>query len=138
MDYFPATLYISNGFYWPVIDDALRSAAYRGVRVNFLVSKWNHTNPLMYQYLRSLNLLDLIRVKLFHIEEWDPVIPFTRVQHAKFLVTENEAFISTSNWSANYFLWTGGVTLNWVGNDVVNELQSCFDRDWNSPYSTLI
>jgi len=138
MDYFPGTLYEKENFYWPDIDDKLREAAFRGVKVRFLVSKWNHTNPKMYQYLSSLNQIKNIQVRIFFIEEWVPPIPFTRVNHAKFLVTESKAFISTSNWSADYFLWTGGVSLNWEGKDIVNNLQAAFDRDWNSPYVKLV
>jgi len=54
------------------------------------------------------------------------------------MVTENRAYISTNNWSGDYFLWTGGVSLNWVGDTVVTKLQEAFDRDWNSPYAKLL
>jgi len=138
MDYFPGTLYVKENFYWPDIDDKLRDAAFRGVHVRFLVSKWNHSKSEMFQYLKSLNQINNIQVKLFELEEWSPPIPFTRVNHAKFMVTENKAFISTSNWSGDYFLWTGGVSVNWEGDEVVSELQRAFDRDWNSPYAKLI
>jgi len=94
MDYFPGTLYMNNkNFYWPDIDDSLRDAAFRGVQVRFLVSKWNHSNAKMFQYLYSLNQIKNIQVKLFQIEEWNPPIPFTRVNHAKFMVTEKKKLL---------------------------------------------
>ena len=41
--------------YWPVLDTALRAAAFnRGVRVRLLVSCWPHTDPSMFPSLRSL------------------------------------------------------------------------------------
>lgn len=41
--------------YWPVLDTALRTAAFdRGVRVRLLVSCWPHTDPSMFPDLRSL------------------------------------------------------------------------------------
>ena len=41
--------------YWPVIDDALRRAAFdRKVQVRLMASLWNHTRPDLKQYLRSL------------------------------------------------------------------------------------
>lgn len=41
--------------YWPVIDDALRRAAFdRGVNVSLLISYWNHTWEDMPKYLKSL------------------------------------------------------------------------------------
>jgi len=138
MDYFPGTIYLKENYYWPDIDNALRDAAFRGIKVRFLVSKWNYSNPRMFQYLKSLNQIQNIQVKQFEIEEWKPPIPYTRVNHAKYVVTENKAFISTSNWSGDYFLWTGGVTINWVGDFIVSDLQKSFDRDWDSPYAKTI
>ena len=41
--------------YWPVVDDALRRAAYdRGVHVRFLGSFWEHTSPDQVKFLASL------------------------------------------------------------------------------------
>ena len=41
--------------YWPVVDDALRRAAYdRGVHVRFLGSVWEHTAPDQIKFLASL------------------------------------------------------------------------------------
>ena len=59
MDYFPATIYGKKTTFWPVIDDALRRAAIeRGVRVELLMSRWDHTRSSMYKYLESLQDLD--------------------------------------------------------------------------------
>ena len=45
--------------YWPVIDDALRRAAFdRKVKVRLLASLWNHTRPDMKFYLQSLAALN--------------------------------------------------------------------------------
>jgi phospholipase D3/4 len=38
-----------------------------------------------------------------------PQIPYTRVNHAKLLVTENVFYVGTSNWAGDYFVSTGGV-----------------------------
>ena len=44
--------------YWPVIDDALRHAAFdRGVKVRLMGSLWNHTAPDMKNYFQSLSIL---------------------------------------------------------------------------------
>lgn len=45
--------------YWPVIDDALRKAAFdRKVHVRLLASLWNHTRFDMKYYLQSLAALN--------------------------------------------------------------------------------
>lgn len=41
--------------YWPVLDNALRAAAFnKRVHVRLLVSCWLNTDPTMFAYLRSL------------------------------------------------------------------------------------
>ena len=45
--------------YWPVIDDALRKAAFdRKVKVRVMASLWKHTRRDMMFYLRSLASLN--------------------------------------------------------------------------------
>lgn len=61
------------------------------------------------------------------------------------MVTDNVAYIGTSNWSADYFINTAGVGLvmedtmqnnvNGTSNTVRNDLASVFERDWNSAYA---
>ena len=36
MDYFPAVIYQSPTYFWPVIDNAIRSAAYQGASTALL------------------------------------------------------------------------------------------------------
>ena len=52
------------------------------------------------------------RVRLFTVPSFSPgqaAIPFARVNHNKYLVTDKTAYIGTSNWSADYFISTGGI-----------------------------
>lgn len=140
MDYFPFTLYTSNNYYWGVIDDALRDANYRGVNVRLLIGKWAHTRSVAKYYLRSLNALQNIEVRWFSVPDLKGLqeIPYTRVNHAKFMTTKDTAYISTSNWSADYFLYTHGVTVVVNGEEFANTLNEVFERDWNSEYASSI
>lgn len=62
------------------------------------------------------------------------------------MVTENVAYIGTSNWSADYFVDTAGIGLvleetsnverNGTKQSVREDLASIFERDWNSPYAS--
>ncbi|CAP36400.2 Protein CBG19099 [Caenorhabditis briggsae] len=150
MDYIPATLYMKNGSrFWPEIDDALRDAAYRGVHVRMLISHWDHSRKEMLPFLKSLQTITdglpryngtehgQIQVKIFTVpaNEQQKKIPFTRVNHAKYMVTENIAYIGTSNWSGDYFISTAGVGMVVRQDAATKRLQSAFDRDWNSEYA---
>lgn len=68
MDYAPTSLYMKPNFYWPVIDDAFRTAAFqRNVTVKLLFSIWTQTKGSSYQWMRSLNDLHNIEVRVMTI-----------------------------------------------------------------------
>lgn len=136
MDYEPLIVFEPTKKYFPDLDDAFREAAtVHGVKVNFLVSKWPHTNKHQRQFLDSLNMIEGIEVRFMFFPQADPEIPFTRVNHAKFLVTDNSSLITTSNWEGDYFLTTMGVTQISNSSFLISQLQSRFDRDWSSQYA---
>ncbi|XP_036404160.1 uncharacterized protein pld7 isoform X2 [Megalops cyprinoides] len=153
MDYLPFSEFTNPPRFWPAIDSALRAAACaRGVEVNMLVSCWPHSSRSMFIFLQSLLILNQpplscnIGVKVFEVTstEEQKQIPFARVNHAKYMVTDRAAYIGTSNWSANYFTQTAGVGLvvNQTGIDVgegqqtvQSQLQEVFQRDWKSEYA---
>ncbi|KAL0246936.1 hypothetical protein GEMRC1_008142 [Eukaryota sp. GEM-RC1] len=139
MDYAPLDVYNKEGMkYWGEIDEALRIAAVdRKVKVKLLVAKWKHTKSNLIPFLKSLDLIPNIEVLFFKVPELSDgrVYPYTRVNHAKFMVSEKSGFISTSNWSKGYFYDTAGVSM--IVEDFPNlqfKLMSIFVRDWNSEY----
>lgn len=152
MDYFPSSLYMEKNHYWPAIDDALRRVTVvKRLQVRLLASYWNHTRPSMMAYLRSLNALnsDLfdIEVKLFVVPTYTEAqakIPFSRVNHNKYMVTDNAVYIGTSNWAEDYFTNTGGVGIVFrnsmnnnteVDNPLRDQVENVFKRDWASEYA---
>ena len=78
--------------------------------------------------------------KLYEVPPYSKEIPYTRVNHNKYMVTESVAYIGTSNWSADYFVNTGGIgyVINETdtGDTVRARLQAVFERNWNSTYTT--
>lgn len=153
MDLIPQTLYMGrNNSYWPDIDDALRSAAFRGVSVRLLVSHWDHSRAEELAFLRSLLAINdglpkggyrgggRISVRLFTVPSSaeQSKISFARVNHNKYMVTDRAAYVGTSNWAGDYFISTAGVGVSMTSRDgkgVVQQLQDVFDRDWNSRYA---
>lgn len=137
MDYAPTSLYMKPNFYWPVIDDAFRTAAFqRNVTVKLLFSIWTQTKGSSYQWMRSLNDLHNIEVRVMTIppSQGKP-IPFTRVDHSKFVITDKVTYITTSNCAADYFLNTGGVSVTYSNEALRSEGEQIFLRDWNGPYA---
>ncbi|XP_053695088.1 5'-3' exonuclease PLD3-like [Sabethes cyaneus] len=148
MDYFPLTLYTRKSLYWPVIDNALRRAAIeRKVSVRLLISYWKHSRQSEAYFLNSIQALSgaiagvTIEVKRFIVpsDKEQDKIPFGRVNHNKYMVTDNTAYIGTSNWSGDYFIDTAGIGLVMStfspNGTIVGDLQAIFERDWNSKYA---
>ena len=109
MDYFPLYLYRRHNKFWPLIDDALKKVVIeRGIKIRLLVSIWKHSRPSLIHFLRSLDAFRSysesasIEVKVFQVPstEEQSKIPFARVNHNKYMVTDSIGYIGTSNWSA--------------------------------------
>ena len=92
----------------------------------------------MYQYVASLNQLTNVQVRFYTVPSIPNPYPFTRVNHAKYMVTDKAAYIGTSNWTGDYFVYTGGVSITAVNDALRTQLQASFDRDWNSPYASPV
>ncbi|XP_072346425.1 5'-3' exonuclease PLD3 isoform X2 [Scyliorhinus torazame] len=155
MNYIPVTVFSHPQRYWPEIDRHLRKVAFeKRVKVNLLISCWPHSNPSMFPFLRSLAALSRptslnVEVRIFVVPSTHKQrkIPYSRVNHNKYMVTDKVAYIGTSNWSGDYFENTAGVGLvinqsnsSWrsEGSTVQEQLQSVFERDWYSPYSKVL
>uniref|UniRef100_A0A0N5AJG4 Phospholipase D3 n=1 Tax=Syphacia muris TaxID=451379 RepID=A0A0N5AJG4_9BILA len=170
MDYIPAILYAKEkNRYWGVIDEALREAAYRYVDVRLLISRWQNTKRILYPFLNSIADIEgglpclytynatvnkttcsrrgHVKVKLFEVPKYgnQSQIPYARVNHNKYMVTEKAAYIGTSNWSGDYFVSTGGFGIviqagyGTNSSNIVNQVnEDIFLRDWNSVYSKSI
>lgn len=145
MDYFPLMIYTHLPRYWGDIDTALRTAAInKCVQVRLLISWWKHSRENAKIFLRSLTDLTNsypgvnITVKLFAVPSTaeQSKIPYARVNHNKYMVTDNTAYIGTSNWSGDYFTVTGGVGFVLIGDSQLrDQLEEVFLRDWNSEFA---
>ncbi|CAH2261660.1 5'-3' exonuclease PLD3-like isoform X2 [Pararge aegeria] len=150
MDYGPTLEFSPKLKFWPKIDDAIRRAAIEArVRVRMLISWWKHSRPAEDHFLASLAALADsyphldIQVRRFIVPstpEQDK-IPYARVNHNKYMVTDRTAYIGTSNWYGDYFVDTAGVAFVYepyitnTTRDIRQELQDVFERDWTSPYA---
>ncbi|PKU28528.1 phospholipase d3 [Limosa lapponica baueri] len=160
MSYLPTTEFSRPERFWPAIDNRLRKAAFeRRVKVRLLAGCWRHSRAAMFPFLKSLAAVAdnrtgySVEVRLFMVptSAAQAQIPYARVNHNKYMVTEKAAYIGTSNWSGDYFTQTAGSAL--VVNQTVSptragaaggtgtirqQLQAVFERDWSSQYSADI
>ncbi|XP_026160348.1 phospholipase D4 [Mastacembelus armatus] len=152
MEYFPTTRFKKPQRYWPFIDDAIRAAAFdRKVKIRMLISCGRDSDPAMLAFLQSLASIDSphqhinIQIKLYIVPVGNQSdIPYSRVNHNKYMVTDKVAYIGTSNWSGDYFMTTAGVGLVisqhaphpvWKTKALQSQLREVFDRDWYSEFA---
>lgn len=122
--------------YYSTLDNALRRAAIRGVKVHVMTSDWSKRKPTIY-YLKSLSVIPNINVKMTTIPEYSGgFIPFARVDHRKILIVDkNFVWLGTSNWEKSYFYKGRNLGIV-VENEKVNKiLKEIFLKSWNGPYS---
>jgi phosphatidylserine/phosphatidylglycerophosphate/cardiolipin synthase-like enzyme len=122
--------------YWPVLDNALRAAAVRGVKVRLLVSDWVLGGRAL-PHLKALTLIPNLEVKVASIPEAkEGHIPFSRTIHSKYLVVDGTTLaLGTSNWEESYFAGSRNVELLFRDSPLAAQAAGIFDRLWNSRYA---
>ncbi|HYQ86435.1 MAG TPA: phospholipase D-like domain-containing protein [Bacteroidota bacterium] len=128
-----------NKSYYPELENALRSAAARGVKVKMIVSDWSKEHPIE-EYLKSLSVVPNIEVKFSVIPEWSGgYIPFARVEHCKYLVIDSSScWIGTSNWEKSYFYNTRNVGIVVKNRNITGILRRIFLKGWDGPYTEKV
>lgn len=146
---------VARPLWWPALNDALLHAVItRGLHVRLLVGRWAHTSPYEEPYLRALReaaraglasqryACGQLEIQWFVTPGWDRVAGInraypehSRVNHAKFVVTDRRLNVGTSNLTWNYFATVSGTSFNSDHAGLRQQLQALFDRDWHSRYA---
>ena len=121
--------------YWPALDNALRAAALRGVRVQFLVSDWNLELPAV-DHLKSLACLPNIQIRIASIPEAATGhIPYARVIHSKYMTVDGDVlWLGTSNWGEDYFTESRNVEIIARNKALATQADGIFERLWHSRF----
>ncbi|NHZ88158.1 phospholipase [Massilia sp. CCM 8733] len=125
--------------YYGVIDNAVRAAAGRGVKIKLMVSNWNTDQPGI-AYLKSLALLPNVEVRIVTL----PVassgpIPFARVIHSKTMTIDGKlAWVGTSNWAGGYFDKSRNLEVVLRNEKMAQRLGALHEQAWSSSYAAPI
>ena len=122
--------------FWPVLDNALRAAAVRGVKVHLMVSDWVLGGRAL-PHLKALTLIPNLEVKVVSIPEAkEGHIPYARTIHSKYLVVDGtQLALGTSTWEESYFMASRNVELVFRDSPLAPQAAGIFDRLWTSPYA---
>lgn len=124
---------------WPVLDQALRDAAARGVEVQLMVSDWSKKGKKL-AVVKDLARVDNLTVKFVVIPDWSGgFIDFARTIHSKYMTVDGQrAWLGTSNWSKDYFHKSRNVGVVVDGAPFAADLDRVFSRIWDSPYAETV
>lgn len=126
----------SGGEAWTELEEPLRRAAARGVRVELLLAHWSkraHTIGGLQQLARTAG----IEIRIVTIPPWSGgFIPYARVAHTKLLAVDGRAaWIGTSNWEKDYFYRSRNVGLVIEEPALAARVERFFETGWGSRYA---
>ncbi|KAI3362775.1 hypothetical protein L3Q82_001828 [Scortum barcoo] len=148
IDYLPL-LSSSAQRYWSRIDALIREALIlRKVRVRLLISCWEKTHPLTFNFIWSLRSLCMEQANCsLEAKFFNPRVQrdgsLQGINHNRFMVTDRDIYLGNLDWVGNEFTFNAGVGLvisqpegvEERNSTVVEQLQAAFERDWFSPYT---
>ncbi len=128
-----------QGDRYAAIDDAIRRAAKRGVKVRMIVSDWEKGSPAV-SALKELAAIPNVEVTFTAIPEWTGgYISFARVEHCKYMVADGKKFwLGTSNCERSYYYGSRNLGIVCASRQLAGKLAEIFLKSWNSPYKELI
>ncbi|HEX8405982.1 MAG TPA: phospholipase D-like domain-containing protein [Duganella sp.] len=140
LDYAPLS-YGPNGTrpYYAVIDNAVRAAANRGVKIKLMVSNWNLEQPAQ-AYLKSLAILPNVEIRVVTLPAASGgFIPFARVIHSKTMVIDNQiAWVGTSNWAGGYMDLSRNLEVVMRNEKMAQRLAATQEQIWTSQYAQAL
>ncbi|MBV8034263.1 phospholipase D-like domain-containing protein [Roseateles sp.] len=136
LDYAPLSYAAGQRPFYPVIDNAIRAAAARGVRVKLMVSSWNTEQPAIH-HLKSLAMLPGVEIRIVTLPRASTgFIPFARVIHTKAMSIDGEiAWVGTSNWSGGYLDKSRNLEVVLRDPAMAGRLAALHEQTWSSPHA---
>lgn len=124
---------------WHDLDDALRAAAVRGVKVEMIVSNWAKSGDKLAS-VQSLERVPGIAIKFANIPEASTgFVPFARVVHSKYITIDGSwSWIGTSNFGRDYFYESRNVAIVAKGASLAKQLDGFFETLWTSSYAEIV
>jgi phosphatidylserine/phosphatidylglycerophosphate/cardiolipin synthase-like enzyme len=129
----------SKGEPWTELEDPLRRAAARGVRVELLFADWSKRERTI-GGLQRLARVPGIEIRLATIPAWSGgFVPFARVIHAKLVVADGRgAWLGTSNFERDYFYGSRNVGMVTDDPTLAARIDAFFETGWASTYAARV
>jgi phosphatidylserine/phosphatidylglycerophosphate/cardiolipin synthase-like enzyme len=137
---YSTTPYSGHGSPWTALDDAIRAAANRGVKVRLMVDA-TVMNSHSKTALQALAKLSNIQIRTITIPQWSGgPLKYARLIHSKYLVVDGgtSAWIGSENWIDSYFLNTRNVGILIQDPTVAAQAEQVYQSVWGSAYGEAL
>jgi phosphatidylserine/phosphatidylglycerophosphate/cardiolipin synthase-like enzyme len=130
---------------WTKFNNAILNAANRGVKIRIMMSNWEFTRSYLnasnkfLQYLIISDKNGNIKVRYSSFPIHDPCVPYSEVDHAKYMVVDGEsAWISTANLTESYFTGCRNYSFTAKNDKLLGkQMLNIFNTMWNSKFITV-
>jgi len=132
MEYSPLSF---SGAPYPLIDEALRRAAARGVEVHLLIADWS-LSPKRQPGIIALGEVPGVEIRVATIPQASTgPIPFARVVHTKVMAVDGDtAWVGTSNWEGGYLDNSRNLELVFRDKSMAARVDALEQSLWTSAY----
>uniref|UniRef100_A0A1A8IF07 Phospholipase D family, member 5 n=2 Tax=Nothobranchius kuhntae TaxID=321403 RepID=A0A1A8IF07_NOTKU len=146
IDYLPL-LSSSTLRYWSRIDSLIREALIlRKVRIRLLISCWEKTHPLTFNFIWSLKSLCMEQGNCSLEAKFFSPTQKHVMNHNRFMVSDRAIYLGNLDWVGKEFTYNAGAglvishpeTIKERNNSVVEQLRAVFERDWFSRYTRTL
>ena len=116
------------------LDNAIRAAALRGVKVEMALDKTAQKAGA--SDLLALSKIANISIKTITIPQWSGgALQYARVAHSKYMIVDDtQVWIGSENWSGDYFSSSRNVGIISSDNHVLSKIAQIFNKVWTSAY----
>jgi phosphatidylserine/phosphatidylglycerophosphate/cardiolipin synthase-like enzyme len=131
--------HVRDGADYVALDNAIRRAAARGVKIRLIVADWGKGAPADVP-LKKLSDFPNIEVKFSAIPDAsEGYIPFARVEHCKYICADESAFwVGSANAEKGYFYTTRNVGISGKSTPLTRTLKEIFLKSWDGPYTQSV
>jgi phosphatidylserine/phosphatidylglycerophosphate/cardiolipin synthase-like enzyme len=131
--------FTENKEYYTKIDESIRKAAARNIKIKILCSDRSKKHPMI-DALKSLVVLPNIDIKLNTLPELsNGFAPPFRVEKSNYLLVDGENFwIGSASWSNSHFYKNREIGIVVQDSILSGKINTFFENNWQSPYSYFL
>ncbi|HJZ23964.1 MAG TPA: phospholipase D-like domain-containing protein [Candidatus Babeliales bacterium] len=119
---------------YATLENSIKQASLDNVKIQLIFADWSIKYP-GFSFVQALSLIPHIEIKISTIPPLEPCLPFSRVEHCKYMVIDDDIlWIGTGNWEYSYFYNCRNLGVCIKSKQLNKIARKLFLKDWEGPY----